>query len=307
VSFSASIAGSKQPPFTGGGQTLTMPAAPIWAAIGDSYSSGHHQDADEPTCTNGIPVISQLCPPQTLALNDLAFSWVGRAIDRLNTNVPSRWQYLPMFEARSGLTTTQVIESQSLARATQAIAAVGPTWSIISFTGGADDSEFAQALVDFYLTASHVVTQLRPWAVKKAADCPDTEALFNRVLSRETAISNNLNTFLDKGRAASHSVRFIDMLYPHVLNKTNICEPDREVPDQSNPGATITRHGAGSVVDELDRFHLNLLGPDVIHIDPRALFGPSPLTKIQQTRYYGYPHPNDAGQAKMAAAAYKAL
>ncbi len=302
VPITAYVARSKEAHY---GTTLLVPQAPPWAGLGDSYSSGHHQDKDDIGCVpQDLPIVGP-CHPASLTENDPAFSWVTRAVAKLNTGVPAIWKYKELLLAQSGVTTGQMFDQGQVRSMARTIANLGQTWSIVSLTGGANNVDFLNTLRDFY--QGHLSGKPKPWNVTNWSDCPDTQALYNRLLNQKATIRSDLSEIVAQGRAASSSVRFVDMLYPYVLKSDNVCNVDRQIPDPNDLTKSLTWHGAGSVIDELDKLHLEPNGSDVTHVDPRNIFGPNPLPEIQKTRYFGYPHPDDSGQAKMASAAIRAL
>jgi hypothetical protein len=303
VPVTAVVVGAKAGHFTG---SLTLPDAPLLGGVGDSYSSGHHQDEDKTSCIpNPVPVVGS-CTPVSLLPNDADFSWVARLGAKLNKNVPAEWRYRVLLEARSGATSSEIFQQGQVDRVSSAVAARGSTWSIITFTAGANNLDFGGVLAAFY-GKFFPAELVKPWNVKNWKDCPDTQLLYNRYLNTSDGIRTDLGQILARGRAASTSVRFLDMLYPYVLKTDNVCQADRQIPDPGDLTHSLTWHGAGSVIDGLDSLHLELTGTDVYRVDLRQKFRSNPLPKTQQTRYYGYPHPNDAGQTSAANAAFAIL
>jgi hypothetical protein len=306
TTVTASVVSSKAPSYGGSNTTLTIPDAPVWGGGGDSYSSGHRQYRDNITCIpQELPIVGP-CHPDSLLENDASFSWVTRAVTALNKNVPAQWRYRLLLVAQSGATTRQMFEQGQIDAITHAIAARGRTWSVISFTGGANNARFDSTLRDFY-RANFPLEATKPWGVKDWSKCPDTQTLYNRLLDQESTIRSDLAQIVALGRQASPSVRFVDMMYPYALKTDNVCNQDRQIPDPNNLSQSQTWHGAGSFIDTIDSLHQELSGPDIIHVDLRPIFGANPLPRTQQTRYFGYPHPNDAGQSRMASAAVSAL
>lgn len=304
VPVTAFVAGAKDGQLTG--VNFTLPDAPVWGAPGDSYSSGHHQDKDNISCIpKNLPIIGS-CHPVSLLENDADFSWVTRAVDQINKNVPVEWRYRILLEARSGATTREMFEQGQIDRVMSAVAAHGRTWSVISFTGGANNLDFGGVLTSFY-ARFFPLELVKPWGVKNWGDCPDTQLLYNRYLDQRTTIQSDLAEIIVRGRAASPSVRFVDMLYPYVLKSDNICQVNRQIPGPNDLTHSITWHGAGSVIDAIDGLHLALTGDDIYRVDLRPEFGANPLPRTQQARYYGYPHPADSGQKLMGNLAVAAL
>ncbi len=306
VSITARIAKSDAPVYGGAPTKLKVPPAPRWIGVGDSFSSGHHQDVDNRSCAPIEWPLVGSCSPKSYAANDPNFSWVTRAASKLNVGVPNEWRYRTLLVAQSGASTRQMFEQGQIDVMVRTIRANAGSWNIVSLTGGANNIDFLNTLREFY--EEHPSGDPKPWAVTNWSDCPDTQALYNRLLAQRGTITADLAQIVATVREASSSTRFVDMLYPYVLPTSNVCSQDRQVPtNPSNPSQMGTWHGAQSVIDELDRLHQILAGPDVIKVDLRVAFGNRPLQRLQQTRYFGYPHPNDAGQTKMASIAVTAL
>jgi len=305
VPITAYVAKSDAPHYGGPTTQLTVPFQPTLIGVGDSYLSGHHQTSDEPLCA--IPPSSALCAPSTFVANDPAFSWVTRLAAKLNTNVPTQWQLAydtNHLLARSGATTQQMVDSQSYDMI-QLLQGHSNSWNIVALSGGANDADFASALTAFYNahTPQNLIFPLAPWAVKTWSDCPNTEAVYNRALGQQAAITANLRELMQRARDASNgAVRFVDMLYPYTLKADNVCNVDTPLVNPDDPSSALTWHGAKSTVDTLDAMHLSVDSGynDVTVVDLRTNFNANPLLLIQQTRNYGYPHPNDSGQDKIS-------
>jgi hypothetical protein len=306
VPVMAYIDHSDAPHYGGASTTLKVPVAPVWVGVGDSFSSGHHQDQDNITCTPvQLPVVGT-CRPASLTENDPDFSWVTRATRMLNQDVPVEWGYRVLLVAASGTTTTQMLTSGQFDSAAKAVAAKGSTWSIVSLTGGANNGDFGAALQGFYLK-NFPGELIAPWNAQKLLSCPDSESVYRRIISQTPTIQSDIGKMLAKVRSSSPTVRFIDVLYPYVLKSTNVCSLDHQIYD---PGTSAykTWHGGGSVIDKLALVHKStLVGSDVVRVDLRAVFGADPLSNTQLTRYFGYPHPSSSGQNLIASSAVKAL
>ncbi|HEV7453885.1 MAG TPA: hypothetical protein VGO07_01355 [Candidatus Saccharimonadales bacterium] len=323
----AFVAKSDAPHYGGGATTLAVPGVPTIVGVGDSYVSGHNQTLEDTFCERPADTSydSTLC---NLHTTDYNFSWVTRMANKLDANTPIEWlfDYDPShLLARSGATTRQMFEQGQIEGMTTLLGQHQGTWNVVAFDGGANNIDFAGALSDFY--HNHNVTlpaaQLAPWDVKRLhwSDCPNTDILYHNLfgydsdptappitpvplpVAQEPIIAADLKQLLDTGRAASSSTRFVDMFYPYTLKDTNICSET-----QANPNDPLqTWHGATSVVDGLAHIHNGLAASDVKKLDLRDTFGADPRPKLQLIRNYGYPHPNDAGQLKIAQQAAKLL
>lgn len=295
VAIQAFIGKSKEPAWSGQG---LVPAAPLAISVGDSYNSGHHQLVDSPFCAAESPIP---CIPADYNPNDPYFSWVFQLTNKLNVNVPAEWQYAYEMRAQSGAT-TQEMRDQFQAGAMSYLLALHPgSWNLLAISGGANNGNLAGVLSDYYTRHNVTARPIAPWAVKSWGDCPDTQAMYQRLIGQEAEIRSDLSQLVTSGRNASTSVRIIDVLYPYIMKSDNVCNVDREIPiDPDNPAVTQTWHGAKSVVDLVDSFHDGITGPDVFKLDLRTTFTTNPLSKLQLVRVYGYPHVNSDGQAQMA-------
>ncbi len=304
VSVSAYVIKSKAPHYGGASTTLKVPPAPAWIGAGDSFSSGHHQDRDNISCTPKPPFP---CSPDSLIANDDSFSWVTRATTKLNKNVPSEWRYATAVVAKSGASTSQMFDQGQIAYAVKAFNnAHQGSWNILSLTAGADNVPFQGTLEAFY--GQHWTGMPKPWAVKNWQDCPDTNSLYAAAQREKANGQADLNRALSDVRASTPSTRFVDILYPYILNSGNVCAQNRQLPLNPNDLTQWTTwHGANDVVDVIDSMHATFSGSDVSTVDLRESFGASPLQKIQQTRYFGYPHPDAGGQNAMANSAVNLL
>jgi len=306
IDVSAFVDRSKEPNKGTFATSLHVPKAPVLVGVGDSYSSGHHQDRDNPGCGAFDWLPGPPCHPDSLVENDPSFSWVTRLTKRLNLDTPNEWHYSTLILAQSGASTSQMEAQGQFDALAQAIAARGQTWSIAGLTGGANDGDLAKTLGDFY--RSHPLGNVKPWSVTNWSDCPDTQTLYNRIELNKQVIFQNLLSAINSARAASTSVRFLDVLYPYNLKSDNVCNTDRQVPiSPEDLTHTLTWHGSKSAVDDLDKIHLQLSGSDVLHIDLRSAFGDNPLAESQKTRYYGFPHLNSGGQDRIAQQSFKTL
>jgi hypothetical protein len=296
-------------PGTGATSTLTTPGPPQWVGVGDSYSAGHHQDADQPRCF--LP----LCYPASYSPNDVRFSWVTRAAALLNSRlrVPRIWRMTPNVIARSGALAKDFASSGP---ATDACTGCGEidalkaslanfpgTWNVVSITGGANDVDFAGTLEVWYREQLFLALKpgAKPWAQTKRSNCPDTEGIYGRTLATSAAVTTALKNVVSVAKQASPTVRIVDVNYPYVMPNTNVCYPDRRNPDGMS-------RGIKSIIDQLATEHLSVNDSRLVHINLRSAFTPSsPLMFIQLTRYYGYPHPNNDGQDRIAGRAVTTL
>jgi Calx-beta domain len=289
----ASIAGPdpSSGPYRG---TVTLPAAPVWIGVGDSYSSGQHQDSDQPGCI----VASSAC---AATLNDAAYSWVTAAATELNQRlkVPPAWAMQPVTVAQSSATVAVFSDngSSQMDGMTQALAAHPDTWNVVSIDGGGNDAGLLNVLENFYV-AQAPAESLSPWNVTSRTDCPDSQTFWSGATgSSGAAITHGLQDAVTGADAGGSAVRIIALQYPHILPDGNVCAPD---------SATAPLHGASSAVDALDADIGLVTGLDEL-IDLRPVFGPDPLPALQLTRLFGFPHPNTCGQNLIAAAAVAAL
>lgn len=299
--------------YGGDSTTLAVPVAPTLVGVGDSYVSGHNQTADDIFCIrdDNLPADDTTCG---LHANDPAFSWVTRLAAKLGNNIPAVWQYDyddSHLLARSGATTADLFHQGQVAGMVSFLQAHQNTWNVVVLSGGANDIDFGGALKAFYVAnAGDLQTFARPWSVLLRTQCPDSDTLYKLLFGNgdpngptpaSVTIQSNLQTIIDAGRSAASSTRFINMLYPNVVKSTNVCGMD------AYDGSTVFWHGSNSVVKGLNDIHRNLAGPGILTLDAAGGFGDNPLPKLQLIRFYGYPHPNDAGQSKLAAMAFKSL
>jgi hypothetical protein len=176
------------------------------------------------------------------------------------------------------------------------------SWNVVSMTGGADDSNWRDKLADFYY-AHFVTASPAPWAVSTSspsADCPDSQSVWDWLhatqLDGETDdqhIQDNLGGIVTVATRYSPGVRVLNVGYPYVVDQSNSCSAD-----------SGTWHGSKSVIDDLNADHQAISGANVTYVDLTGSsgFGSSPVSGgyLQLNRLYGYPHPNDAGQSRMA-------
>jgi hypothetical protein len=289
--------------------TLKVPIAPAMVGVGDSYISGHHQTDDNIACkrADNLPADDPSCG---LLANDFNFSWVTRLAEKLNAKAPTEWKfdYAPgSLLARSGATTLDMFAQGQVATMANIMQTHQDTWNVVAFDGGANDINFSGTLKDFY-TNLPVNSNAKPWNVSVHGLCPDSETLYQRLngtpdgsnSGKSAAIAMNLHSIVETAEDKSNTVRFVNMLYPYVTKTTNTCSFD-------DTNANPVWHGSASVVNSLNSLHTSLAKSNVLTLNAAGLFGDNPLNKIQQTRYYGYPHPNDDGQAKLAQQAAKLL
>ena len=301
------------------------PKAPIWDAIGDSYSSGHHQTADEPLCPNADdapwynptgPACATEGAPHVIP-NDPTYSWTHQALisENTSTHAPAAWAMTLDLIAYSGAQTasfgaygtTPGTDAWSTGT-TQSGIVRGDlysryySWNVVSMTGGADDTTWTSVMSAFY--QKHVLSESpAPWNVttsNPSQDCPDSQSVFAFLQSQaldgqtyDTHIKANLQGVVTVATAVSPGVRILNIGYPYIVDSTNACS-----------GITGAWHGSKSVIDELNTDHTSVTGTNVHYINLTATgsFGANPVGSnlLQLRRFYGYPHPVDAGQAMIA-------
>jgi hypothetical protein len=286
--------------------TIHTPKPPVWVALGDSYSSGHHQDIDAPYCITS--------PSDCLTIpNDPAYSWIPSAVAEVNqrSGVPGLWAMSPDLLAMSGATTSDVVRVQ-LPTALSVLSNQRNSWDVVSLTGGADDLDFAGELLDWY-SPRYIAGLVNdswpatPWNVGPqsiatvSTECPNTNVIYGRSATDASEIEANIQTIFRDTSQIDAGVRQLDVLYPYVLETTNACA--------LNYSSRLLGHwyGATSTVNAIDALHTKARVAGVIDIDPRTAsgFGTSPLGDLQLTRYWGYPHPNQSGQLRLASLAAK--
>lgn len=279
--------------------TVSIPPTPIWVGVGDSYSSGHHQLKNERHCIIGVFERNHC----NVTENDPKFSWVGRAVTDLNKQlkVPTEWLMAVDVEARSGYTTSQILSGEVPNMETKLTAHHG-SWNIVSVTGGANDIAFVDELAAFY--KANLFNNLEPWSITNVKQCVDTQSIWNKLQQLSASIKGNLNRIVADAVLSDQNVRVVDVDYPYVMDKSNVCSPNRMVKQGKK---TVLVHGSTSVVDGIDSLHNQLTGSRIVHIDLRTLFSTSPLGDIQLDALYGYPHPNATGQQAIADFAVKVV
>jgi hypothetical protein len=303
------------------------PKAGVFVAVGDSFISGHHQDADERYCPNADDLL--LYPGNTpcaiagapyVVPNDYAFSWLVKATANLNNklHVPDGWQITSKNAAISGMSTA------AFGNRSAAVGTIGPgrwaeegtqagnmyielnqrynSWNYLALGGGADDTNWTSAMTDWY--RDHFAAQYGPWDVPKQSECLNTQSVYAYLMSgtptTSSRITTNLQGVVSVATAASPSVRVVNVDYPYVVDSKNPC--------YKNSGPW---HGVKAVIDVLHNAHAAVTGSNVKMLDLRDLFGAKPVTSgyFQLTRLYGYPHASGAatssnpGQTRIADAA----
>lgn len=299
------------------------PYPPQWIAVGDSFSSGHHQDSDEPCTYSSFAqavIISSAnggridgtCMSETgatsLKANDQSFSWPSRAVIQINSHygMPTEWKMQLLFLAASGASTQDFTKPITYGcagchqgiTAESAAQAYAGSWNIFSASGGADDVNFSQTLRDFYKQGVDV----KPWTVQTRPNCPDTDALNTNVQSLinggniggKPANPFALRDFFRSIKSADPNARLFAITYPHVLNPNDVCAP--------NDPNLLPHIGTDAVVDNLDDGYIVPLYKEGVNIIDlrKQIFNNVPRDYLQLQRYFGYPHPNDAAQSAIA-------
>lgn len=277
--------------------TATIPPAPIWVGLGDSYASGYHQTSTQPRCVVFCGVMK----------NDFSFSWLRSAVDQLNAkfSVPTAWQMSHDMEATSGNTTKVILESQD-PHMKQMLAMHQGSWNVVSFDGGADEGGLFSTMFNWYFLKNILHNHLVPWDVHSRQQCVDTEGVWQN-LQGQAAVSiiANLNQVVFDARQADPNVRIATVDYPYVLNDGNVCEGDYI---RITRGGGVLHHGAASVINFLDDLYGSINGSQIAPVDLRTVFGTTnPLQYIQTLSDFGYPHPNSAGQQAIATAVANAI
>jgi hypothetical protein len=312
--------------------TLTTPKVPVWIGVGDSFTSGHHQSSDEICNLNGTLDTDSFqyaaanyvayhswagtCLDKTgagatsLTPNDITFSWVTRAVNSFVTsqNIPTQWKPVIDVLALATNYTNPAQQDNSTcngcgeeAAMVSALGARAGSWNVVTLEGGANDSDFAASLADFYTGTSG---QGQPWAVTSRANCPDTDTLDARVMDTRSDVQTALASVLTAAQTADANVRRVLLAYPYTLNAdsgSSVCGGDMT-------GAT-PEIGAFHVTDDLDNTitGATVSGVQIVDLRTATGFATNPLSDTQQTRYFGYPHPNSAGQDAIASAVVSAL
>jgi hypothetical protein len=306
-------------PFIG---TVSVPRAPLWVGIGDSFSSGWRQYQDDPHCVIPPSAPGAVC---NVVDPDPGWSWVSRATILLNVRqnhgtyvIPSEWLMERVVLARGGAKVSELGRSgspsflcpgcgqldnlRSLIGGSQA-----SSWNIVSITAGADDVQFSDALRDYYVTPSHWLNPdgHKPWAESDRSECPNAQTIYERLEASYDEVRAGLVQAIATARGTSPASRVINLDYPYVVSRGNVCFGD--VTSTDILGRTTTSHGSGSVVDLFYALHFSIHYPNVISVDLRVALSDNPLPYLQQTRLYGYPHPSESGQEQIAQAAVSAL
>ena len=324
--------------------SLTTPKAPVWVAVGDSYSSGHHQLMDEAGlppifgCEASDPLVDGECDTYQ---NDHDYAWLSRAVIEINKQLPSgadRWRLTPVNLAKSGAPVaeygnfrydgTLTDEPRTAAwRSSGQAAGLGValrdhagSWNVVSITGGANDARFADVLKEYYKRSFEVLGGVEPWAVFDRSACPRLEPLFANLQERKSRIMDALTSLADIARTASTGVRILDVRYPYVEDR----RPASGQGCFGNPNP-VRPSGSGGAVALLNDLHRKAFAgtAGVKTLDLVANFGEAPITTapatgcdpagpdpssyIQLRRFYGYPHPNGIGQGRIAQAAAELL
>lgn len=269
-------------------QSVQLPPAPVWVGIGDSFSSGHHQDS------NGV-----IYTP-----NDAQYSWVTQAATKLNNayDVPPSWQMSVDLEAQSSTTTQQMVKSQ-MPHMVETVMAHSGSWNVVSIDGGANDMNFSGPLASYYLKSTFTQSGILPWDVqvagKNAKNCLNTQAMWNSLNNKQASIAKNVQNIVNNAISSDPNVRIITLTYPYVMDTSNVCSSDLMT------GSIVSWHGSKSVVDRLDNIDTTITASNgnIIPVDLRISpdFGSSPLGDLQLIYYFGYPHPNLVGQSAIAA------
>lgn len=333
---------------------VRVPKAGIAAVAGDSYSSGHGEASDQPQCptqsdaavrytgkTIGCTGGGGYLPANDPLPNNPAASWAATAIASYNNllHLPAAWQLsmgpigadgLPVgFIARSGAPTSQFGRSDLAIPGTAAWASADTqsakvsallydrydSWNLVTMTGGADDTNWTDALGNWYFNNWNTPS-LKPWAVTGGiANCPDANSVYNDLTvsgyvvpstTVNALIQTNLQGMVTLATAESPGVRVLNLGYPYTVNSTgNSCYADS--------GAT---KGVKSVIDQLNSDHTFVSGANTKYVNLVTALGTNPMSgnpsPIQPNRLYGYPHltigsGSGTGQSKVAAAAIAVL
>lgn len=306
---------------TQGTGSYITPFAPVWVAAGDSYSSGHNQFLDEP-CNYAGYVYAQLayslngdysgtCIDRTTAPaldpNDASFSWPSRAVDQFNTerSVPVRWQMTAYVYAMSGAKSADFPSTASTgcpgcgqqSEMENILSAFAGSWNVVSADGGADDINFADALTNYYVQFSvdSVDLNAKPWLETTRGQCPDTDTIKANLTTFLATSPTALSGLFTAASIQDPAVRKVVITYPHIMNSTSTCA--------DHDSTTAPHEGANEVIDYLDTGYITPLSSSgVIVVDLRSsgTLSTSPIDDLQQTRYFGYPHPSAQGQVDIA-------
>ena len=297
--------------------SVMMPAPPVWIGVGDSFTSGHHQDASDFSLHCQIPlsalVFAGLGTSCNTHPNDPSYSWVSQVAGLVNQNldVPTEWHMGWQDVGVSGMQAENLAKGskQNPSEVTlmqQFLTQYPGSWNVVSLTGGADDGPytFVDALTKWYaLGLGALWSKTPPW-VSAYPVCPDSNSAYAAFTKPnvQAAILNGLQNVVKTAQLTSHGTRIVDVNYPDILPAGNSCAVDHTVAGRGGHPPTIW-HGANDGVDVLATIHLRLSGPGITHVDLRPAFN---FDDIQHTLYLGYPHPNVNGQALIATLASNA-
>jgi Glycine rich protein len=291
--------------------SLSLPPAPVWVGVGDSYSSGHHQDRSHWLCIDQTP----RCGVPGSG-NDPGFAWETRATGQVNSalKVPDSWHMIWNVPARSGAATSS-FEANQVGSMENALGQHAGSWNVVSVSGGADDGKytFATAVQDWYelaIASGNIRTGV--WLASSTnIGCPDENDVYRTARSQRSDIGRNLASVLAQAAQKSPGTRLLDLYYPYILKSGDGCAK----------GSLGVKHGATATINMLDAAHDDVpkvlkemdasAGP-VIQLDlrdPATIFGSAknPLSLMQRIAYFGYPHPTATGQQDIADMAVAAL
>jgi hypothetical protein len=212
-------------------------------------------------------------------------------------------------EARSGVSAASFRTGQIPGMKVSLLAHPG-SWNVVSVSGGADDGKFTfdDAIQNWYEIAL-LSGQLRRgvWTANASSPgCPDTDDLYATARAQRTNVRDSLAAVLIQAVKTSPGVRLLDLYYPYVLPHSAFCAGDHSILGES--------HGTTAVVNMLDSAHDGV--PAEVHSavpsagpvyqldlrDPSESFGAhtDPRDLLQETAYFGYPHPSATGQFLIA-------
>jgi hypothetical protein len=311
---------------------VDLPPRPVWVAVGDSYTSAHHQDRDLPITVNPKCIGIDNGDDRSgcsLKWNDKSWSWSQRATNNVNAalSVPDAWRMQNYNVGKSGANAADYLRPAEPGcigcgeqdRAIDRLQLAQSSWNVLSVGGGANDARFADVLKVYYKAdgvrdlfgrnalASWVggIGQRtgKPWAVSVARQCPNTKVVAEAAWETRGEVAWALTEVMRNALDKSPGLRIVDINYPYVVPASNPCF---DAPFGTGTFGTGT--GARAIADELDKTHAQAVAKldqayrDAVHrIDLRELFGSAnPLPWIQLTRYYGFPHVNSSGQDRIA-------
>jgi hypothetical protein len=307
------------------------PKAPIWVAVGDSFSSGHHEASDQPLCpTQADAAVKYLgktiscaggasyLPSNDPTPNDASASWVNTAVASYNssTHAPSAWQIslgatgadgMPVYLiARSGAPTSQFGRSDlatpgtptwasgdtQSAKLSLALYARYDSWNVASMTGGADDTNWTDVLANWYL-ANWSTPSVKPWAVSSGiANCPDANSVYNNLTVPDPGTGLTVSGLVQSNLQGMETVAVAASPGVRVLN---IGYPN--VTDSTGNSCYAdsgSTKGTHSVVVELNGDHTYVSGANVRYVDLTAStsLGTSPVTGGYISTYRIYGYPH---------------